>query len=252
VTYSNTSLNLKLLELTIQSVAGGLYKFTMAENYQPAQAPRATTKVTALLAPTPENPQPQQKKYDDVLIDSDGTIQVYSSRSPEEVFLFGLTLDETSDFVRGTTVRPVSPADRGIEKARDDGLCIYCQLLLLPDPPKHTRHFPSLQLLVDSSETCQLCKLISLSLAMGSPELKQRYNDGDPSLYDRGNMSTGMTIINTKFDRHSRIVADCGNPEVSKFKGRPLVWSTSRRLGESYLRRSLEVVTSEKSENYIY
>jgi len=224
----------------------------MAENYQPAQAPRATTKVTVLQAPTPENPQPQQKKYDDVLIGTDGTIQVYSSRPPEEVFLFGLALDETADFVRGATVQPVSPADRGIEKARDDGLCIYCQLLLLPDPPKYTLHAPSLQLLVDSTRTCQLCELISLSLAIGSPELKQRYNDGDPSLYDRGNMSTGIMIVNTKFDRHSRIIAECGKPGVSKFKGQPLAWSTSRRLGESHLHRSLEVVASEISENYIY
>ena len=88
----------------------------------------------------------------------------------------------------------VAPSDRGITSTREDGLCVYCQLVLLPDTPQYLAHQPSFQLLYKSNETCELCRMITSSLGQGSPDLKEMYNSEYPPIYDPGIPTFRITV----------------------------------------------------------
>jgi hypothetical protein len=110
---------------------------------------------------------------------------VCSQRPPEEVFIFGLNLDPDVEFLHSRQIHRVSPAERSITQPREDSLCIYCQLVLLPDAPQYAAHQPSFQLLIDSVDRCKLCKILVSSLSQGCPDLEEMYNSGYAPLYDR-------------------------------------------------------------------
>jgi hypothetical protein len=143
---------------------------------------------------------------------------VSSEQPPEEVFLFGLHLDPDAEFLRNRHIHYVKPAERSIAQPREDGLCIYCELLLLPDATQYAVQQPSFQLLLDSKERCQLCRVLTASLSQGCPDLQEMYNSGYAPLYDRENYATGITVGSTKYEKHSQIVATCGNLVVLSFE----------------------------------
>lgn len=207
----------------------------MDDRFGQSEGCGSSIRVRAILPSNSGNSEPQIKVFDDVFLSPDGHMYVMSNRTPEEVAIFGLAFDEHTSFVRRTTVTYIPPVERGIVETRKDGLCIFCQLILLPDPPEHTVHFPSFQLLMDAVGTCQLCSLISVAFGIACPELKQLYYDGYQPLHDRNNTLTRITIETSRFDSYNTIVACCGDPRTSKFRGQPLVWSTSQRLGETLL-----------------
>ena len=182
------------------------------------------------------SPQPEQA-YDDVFFGPNGEVLVHSMQPPEEVFLFGLNLNSHSQFVRGHRVNYVSPSERSITQAREDGLCIYCQLVLLPDAPPYAAHQPSFQSLLNSKDVCKLCLVITSGFSLGCPELQEMYNSGYPPLYDIENRATTIRVESTKFDKHSRIIATCGNPSSSKFRGKAIIWTTTQRLGKFFVVR---------------
>jgi hypothetical protein len=209
----------------------------MAED-RPQQASRPV-RVVIRASTNEEDPQVEQRTYDNVLTGPDGEVFVYSQRPPEEVFLFGLYLDPDTEFVQDRQSHYVAPSERSIAQTREDGLCVYCQLVLLPDAPPYAAHQPSFQLLFESSEGCQLCMVITASLSQGCPDLQEMYNSGYAPLYDPGNQATAITIESKRFDKHSQIVATCGNPKSSKCRGKPVVWTTNRLLGKILRRGTL-------------
>ena len=179
----------------------------------------------------PEQIQPPANLHQDRIVRGpDGSILVYSTKEPEEVFMFGLHLGSDSEIVREPTVQYVHPFERSIKEPLESGLCIFCQLILSPDPPAHAQHYPSFQLLLDS-KGCDMCKVVTSSLSQGCPELQELYNNGYPPLYDRENSSTAIFVDCRKHPHHTRIVARCG--AGLRFQGKYVVWSTEERLGES-------------------
>jgi hypothetical protein len=145
--------------------------------------------------------------------------------------LTGIQLVHESQIVRERNINWVHPHDRSITEPLDTGLCIYCQLILSPDVPIHTQHHPNFQLLLDSSK-CEMCKVLTSSLSQGCPGLRQMYNSGYPPLYDRTDKTSAIFVESTQYSRHTQIVARCSlNVE---FRGKPIVWSTEKRLGECF------------------
>lgn len=185
--------------------------------------------------PQPDMNRPQgereQSADDRILKGPDSVLYVNSNRQPDEVFQFGL-FPRHEDIVQPQNpIHYVKPEELSIIHPRQDGLCIYCQLLLHPDAPQHAAHYPSLQLLLDS-EGCTLCTAIKASLFQGCPKLGELYNAGYEPLQNRENYEVGITVECTRFEKHFRLVATCGDPGTSKFRGKPLVWTTNQLLGE--------------------
>ncbi|KAL4746955.1 heterokaryon incompatibility protein-domain-containing protein [Aspergillus terricola var. indicus] len=171
--------------------------------------------------------------FDNVYVNEEGGIEVTSIRPPEEVFRFGLPIGASDSFQTQRTVRYIPPAERSITQTRDDGLCVYCQLLLLPDAPQHARHQPSLHLLIESAKRCNLCAFLNGSISMGSSELRQMWEARHPMLNEPRNSI--ITVESKKYDRYSQLVATVGNPAIARWQGRPVVWTTDNRLGKVYI-----------------
>jgi hypothetical protein len=98
----------------------------MDDRFGQSEGYGSSIQVRAILPLTSGNSEPQVKVVDDVLLSPNGCIYITSNRTPEEVVIFGLALDEHTSFIRRTTVKYVPPVERGIVETRKDGLCIFC------------------------------------------------------------------------------------------------------------------------------
>ena len=134
------------------------------------ERPKQELGATKVVVQSPENgdgTQPEQQTYDNVLACPNGGMKVDSDRPSEDVFPFGLPLSQNSEFVQRRQIYFVAPSERSITQTKADGLCIYCQLLLMTDVPQYAIHQRSFQLLLDSGQRRLLCKVITASLFKG-------------------------------------------------------------------------------------
>jgi hypothetical protein len=171
--------------------------------------------------------------YENVLIDPDGHMLLCSPRPPEDVLSFGLPLGPGEFFMQVRDVRLTTPSERGITRDREDGLCVYCQLLLLPDAPEYAAHQPCMGLLIRNWDRCLLCTLINVSIGRANPDWKARYEAG---LMNIASPDTRIWIRSEKFTKYSLIVATVGDhPSHPNVRGTPIVWTTSKSLGTMFL-----------------
>ncbi|KAK3291387.1 HET domain protein [Chaetomium fimeti] len=172
--------------------------------------------------------QEETRIYEDVLVNPDGSFFLFSDRPPEDVFNFGLPIGPRESFMQVQEVRLTAPSERSITQDREDGLCIYCQLLLLPDAPEYTTHQPCMGLLIRNWDRCVLCRLINVSIGRANPAWKAQYEAG---LADLSSPDTRIWAQNKKFDKYSLIVATLGGHSSKEVRGTPIVWTTSNKLG---------------------
>ncbi|KAK4031671.1 HET domain protein [Parachaetomium inaequale] len=158
-------------------------------------------------------------------------MHLYSDRPPEDVFNFGLPLGPRESFVQVRDVRLTAPSERSIIGDREDGLCIYCQLLLLPDAPEYAAHQPCMGLLIRNWDRCQLCTLINVSIGRANPDWKARYDAG---LADVASPDTRIWVRSMKSDKYSLMVATVGDGPSPNVQGTPIVWATSKSLGTTF------------------
>ncbi|KAF4974021.1 hypothetical protein FZEAL_9041 [Fusarium zealandicum] len=158
---------------------------------------------------SPTSPQPR-------------TLLVYSVKPPEEARLFGLRGSDIKD-IRPTPElgTPISPEEWGFASPTSDGICKYCQLMLHPDAPSLIEHQPNLQRLINSGETCSICKWL----------------EGDPELCDQNSSARPITVELTKHAKYYMAVGTVGSREVYTNSGIPLTITTPSRLGELATRR---------------
>jgi hypothetical protein len=115
-----------------------------------------------------------------VAVDKNGGMYVVSARNPAEVFLYGLGQDVGDQFMIKPDKILIGPESRGFTQTREDGLCKYCQLVLLVDAPATTQHDTNFAALLRSSETCNVCQVITSSFYRGTPELVELYQQDYP------------------------------------------------------------------------
>jgi hypothetical protein len=174
----------------------------------------------------------ESRIYENVLVDPTGSILLHSDRPPEDVFNFGLPLGPRESFVQVQQARLTAPSERSITQDREDGLCIYCQLLLLPDAPEYSAHQPCMGLLIRNWDRCLLCKLINISIGRTNPDWKARYDAG---LADVASPDTRIWVRSKKYDKYSLIIATGGGDHrFSNAPGTPIVWATSKNLGTTF------------------
>jgi hypothetical protein len=174
--------------------------------------------------------------YEDVLINPDGTFNLFSLRPPEDVCNFGVPLGprEFFKFQQARQVRLTTPSERSITRDRDDGLCTYCQLLLLPDAPEYAAHQPCMGLLIRNWKRCELCTWINVSIGDANPDWKAKYDDGLAES-DIASPDTYIWVRSKKFDKYSLMVATVGDhPSPNDVRGTPIVWTTSKSLGTTF------------------
>ncbi|KAK4212769.1 heterokaryon incompatibility protein-domain-containing protein [Rhypophila decipiens] len=170
----------------------------------------------------------ERQTFDNVLVNSGGLLALWSQRPPEDVFKFGLPIGPDDGFQRVHRIRLTDPSERRITKDREDGLCIYCQLLLLEDAPEYAAHQPCMGLLIRNWDCCQLCQLINISIGRANPDWKARYEAGD---MDIASPDTRIWVRSRRFERHSLVVATMGEEPDLGVQGTPIVWATSKSLG---------------------
>lgn len=181
--------------------------------------------------------QAETRTQDNVVVGPDGSMFLYSNRPPEDVFAFGLPLGSNESFMQMQRTRLTAPSERGITRDRDDGLCVYCQLLLLPDAPEYAEHQPCMGLLIQNWERCLLCTLINTSIGRANPGLKAKFDAG----MDLGSGDTRIWVRSERFERHSLMVAWMGDQRSANIRGTPIVWATGRSLGKDGLSLLLKV-----------
>ncbi|KAH7313541.1 heterokaryon incompatibility protein-domain-containing protein [Stachybotrys elegans] len=165
------------------------------------------------------------------------TLLLYSLKSPEEARIFGFRGSDIQDIRPPQEEKtPVSPEQWGFTSPNADGICQYCQLLLHPDVPSFISHQPNLQSLVESGETCSVCKWLEISLTRGSPWLVARYQQGDPALCDRNSTEAPVCIELTKNEKYTSAVAIVGKTAFPVNNGQPLTITTPSRLGKNWLK----------------
>ncbi|KAK4208927.1 HET domain protein [Rhypophila decipiens] len=170
----------------------------------------------------------ERQMFDNVLVNSGGLLALWSQRPPEDVFKFGLPIGPDEGFQRVHRIRLTDPSERRITKDREDGLCIYCQLLLLEDAPEYAAHQPCMGLLIRNWDRCQLCQLINISIGRANPDWKARYEAGD---MDIASPDTRIWVRSRRIERHSLVVATMGEEPDLGVQGTPIVWATSKSLG---------------------
>ncbi|KAM7191943.1 HET domain protein [Naviculisporaceae sp. PSN 640] len=185
--------------------------------------------VTGTSGEEEEGTQHERRTFENVLVDSGGYIYLYSPRPPQDTFKFGIPIGQDEWFRQVHRVRLTYPSERSITKDREqDGLCTYCQLLLLDDAPEYAAHQPCMGLLIRNWDRCQLCTLINVSIGQANPEWKAKYNSGD---MDIASPDTRIWVQSKKFERHSLILATMGVEPNPTIRGTPIVWITSKSLG---------------------
>ncbi|KAM0491081.1 hypothetical protein ACHAP8_010969 [Fusarium lateritium] len=163
---------------------------------------------------------------------------VYSKKPPEEVFKFGLRASDIVDMrPEPEKVNAASPEDWGFTSPTSEGICKYCQLLLHPDAPSLIQHQPNVSRLINSGETCTVCKWLEISIPKGSPNLLARFQANDPDLIDENSTACPVTVQLTKHEKYTRAVCWVGNRELYLNCGAPLTVSTPSRLGDLVSRR---------------
>lgn len=191
--------------------------------------PQRTVRVVVRQPQNEDGRHQEERTYENVLVDAAGRMHLYSDRPPEEAYAFGITLGPGENFEQAHKVKLVVPSERSITKDREDGLCIYCQVLLLPDAPEYAAHQPCMMLLVNNWDRCLLCKLINISIFREHPELKAKATAGE---VDFRSTDTRVIVQSQKYDRFSGMVATVGDLLNSKINGAPIVWTTSKTLGK--------------------
>lgn len=189
------------------------------------------TRVVVTQPRNQDGTQKETKIYEDVLVNPDGCMLLYSDRPPEDVFNFGLPLGPRESFVQVQDIRLTTPSERSITRDREDGLCIYCQLLLLPDAPEYAAHQPCMGLLIQNWDRCRLCTLINISIGRANPGWKAKYDAG---LTDSASPDTRIWVRSKKSDRYSLMVATVGDHASHNVRGTPIVWTTNKNLGTTF------------------
>ncbi|KAH6846943.1 HET domain protein [Chaetomium sp. MPI-CAGE-AT-0009] len=213
----------------------------------PAQGLRRM-RVVVRQPPSQDGAEEETRIYQDVLVNSEGHMFLYSDRPPEDVFNFGLPIGPRESFAQVQQVHLTTPSERSITRDREDGLCIYCQLLLLPDAPEYAAHQPCMGLLIRNWERCQLCTLINVSIGLANPAWKARYEAG---LADVASPDTRIWVRSKKYDKYSLVVATMGDqfldvPDSRNVLGKPIVWTTSNTLGSLNRRQIWEAYYAAK------
>lgn len=202
-------------------------------NPDTAMAPQIARTARVLVTPhqNEDGTQGETRTQENVIVDPDGNMYLYSSRPPQDVFAFGLPLGPRESFMQVQRTRLASPSERGITRDREDGLCAYCQLLLLPDAPEYAEHQPCMGLLIRNWERCLLCTLINTSIGRANSGLESRFGAG----LDLGSADTRIWVRSRKFERYSLIEAWMGDQTSANVRGAPIVWATRESLGMSAL-----------------
>ncbi|KAM7199686.1 HET domain protein [Rhypophila sp. PSN 637] len=177
---------------------------------------------------TQDGIEEERQTFENVLVDSNGLLSLFSQRPPEDVLKFGLPIGPDDGFQRVHRIRLTDPSERSITEDRADGLCRYCQLLLLEDAPEYAAHQPCMGLLIRNWDRCQLCQLINISIGRANPDWKARYEAGD---MDIASPDTRIWVRSRRFERHSLMVATMGEEPDLGVQGIPIVWATSKSLG---------------------
>ena len=182
-------------------------------------------------APDENGTEEETRVYENVLINLDGTIDLFTDRPLEDFLIFGLPLGPREFFLQVRDIRLTVPSERSITRDREDGLCIYCQLLLLPDAPEFAAHQPCMGLLIRNWDRCQLCTLINISIGRANPDWKANYDGG---LADVASLNARIWIRSRKSAKFSRMVATVGDHQSPDVRGTPIVWATSKGLGTTF------------------
>lgn len=190
-----------------------------------------TTRVVVAQPRNEDGTEQEARTHENVLVGPDGSRYVISDRPPEEAFAFGLPLGPRESFMKVQRTRLTTPSERGITRDRGDGLCVYCQLLLLPDAPEYAAHQPCMGLLIRNWERCLLCRLINTSIGRANPDLRARFEAG----MDLGSAHTRIWVRSERFEKYSLMVAWMGDQESANIRGTPIVWATGGSLGMMFL-----------------
>jgi hypothetical protein len=162
---------------------------------------------------------------------------VYSQKSVEEVFVFGLRGSDIQDIrPEPEDIDPASPEEWGFSSSTPEGICKYCQLMLHPDPPVLAQHQPNLQSLIKSGETCSTCKWLEVSIVKGSPSLVEEWQEGDPGLCDEANTTRSLTVELSKDERFTSAICWVGDRSLYTNHGAPLTITAPSRLGKDFVR----------------
>lgn len=195
--------------------------------------PPGLNSVRVVVAKRPQNDgdgnHQEPRKFENVFVSSDGHMFMYSPRPPQDAFKFGIPIGQDESFRQVHRFRLTLPSERDITKDREeDGLCTYCQLLLLDDAPEYAAHQPCIGLLIRNWDRCRLCTLINVSIGQANPQWKAKYNAGEVDIASPG---TQIWVQSKKYERHSLILATMGVEPNPTIRGTPIEWATYKSLG---------------------
>ncbi|KAI1260552.1 heterokaryon incompatibility protein-domain-containing protein, partial [Xylariaceae sp. FL1019] len=164
-----------------------------------------------------------------------GDILLYSHKPPEEARIFGFRGADIEDLWASIEEEaPASPRDWGFTSTSEQGVCMYCQLMLHPDAPRVIAHQPNISALIASE--CSICHWVEVSIVRGAPSIAERFHRGDPAICDEKSTTCGVTIALLRKPIYTIAIATVGVRSHFAEHGVPLNLTTRTRLGNLFSR----------------